>query len=159
MLLQELIDEYILLFRRGELTSSQQRELIDWLNADATHQAYYRKMLKLYACIEMTEEDLVKQMQDSVHNRLYKQIYLQRFKRKVWWLTGAAAVVIAMIGSILIMEYSRTEPTTLTPTFGEAGSSKAILTLANGEKISLTEQTHRYITTSEGWPSRALPTC
>ena len=40
MLLQELIDEYILLFRRGELTSSQQRELIDWLNADATHQAY-----------------------------------------------------------------------------------------------------------------------
>ena len=58
MLLQELIDEYILLFRRGELTSSQQRELIDWLNADATHQAYYRKMLKLYACIEMTEEDL-----------------------------------------------------------------------------------------------------
>ena len=37
MLLQELIDEYILLFRRGELTSSQQRELIDWLNADATH--------------------------------------------------------------------------------------------------------------------------
>ena len=88
MLLQELIDEYILLFRRGELTSSQQRELIDWLNADATHQAYYRKMLKLYACIEMTEEDLVKQMQDSVHNRLYKQIYLQRFKRKVWWLTG-----------------------------------------------------------------------
>ena len=78
MLLQELIDEYILLFRRGELTSSQQRELIDWLNADATHQAYYRKMLKLYACIEMTEEDLVKQMQDSVHNRLYKQIYLQR---------------------------------------------------------------------------------
>ena len=57
MLLQELIDEYILLFRRGELTSSQQRELIDWLNADATHQAYYRKMLKLYACIEMTEED------------------------------------------------------------------------------------------------------
>ena len=150
MLLQELIDEYILLFRRGELTSSQQRELIDWLNADATHQAYYRKMLKLYACIEMTEEDLVKQMQDSVHNRLYKQIYLQRFKRKVWWQTGAAAVVIAMIGSILIMEYSRTEPTTLTPTFGEAGSSKAILTLANGEKISLTEQTHRYITTSEG---------
>ena len=66
MLLQELIDEYILLFRRGELTSSQQRELIDWLNADATHQAYYRKMLKLYACIEMTEEDLVKQIQYTI---------------------------------------------------------------------------------------------
>ncbi len=67
---------------QGRTASSQQRELIDWLNADATHQAYYRKMLKLYACIEMTEEDLVKQMQDSVHNRLYKQIYLNVLRER-----------------------------------------------------------------------------
>ena len=77
MLLQELIDEYILLFRRGELTSSQQRELIDWLNADATHQAYYRKMLKLYACIEMTEEDLA-------YSEMYREAFSEDALRQAY---------------------------------------------------------------------------
>lgn len=151
MLSQELIDEYILQFRRGELSPSHQKELLDWLKADPPHQAYYKKTLKLYTCIELAEDcNPTKQMQDTVHKRLYQQIYHRRFKRNVWRVTSAAAIVIAMIGSILLWNVPGPEPTTPNQTFGEAGSSKAILTLANGEEISLTAQNRRYITTPEG---------
>lgn len=151
MLSQEVIDEYILLFRRGELSPSQQKELLDWLKADPTHQAYYQKMLQLYTCLEMSEEGyLLKQMQSSVHSRLHRQFHIQRFKRNAWRLASVAAIVVAMVGSILLWNTHNSETTTPIPTFGEAGSSKAILTLANGEKISLTEQARRYITTPEG---------
>lgn len=151
MLSQELIDEYILQFRRDELSPSQQKELLDWLKADPGHQAYYQKMLQLYACIELAENcNTPRQTQDTIHKRLHRQIHIQRFKRNAWRLASVAAIVVAMVGSILLWNTHNTETTTPIPTFGEAGSSKAILTLANGEKISLTEQARRYITTPEG---------
>ncbi len=150
MLPQELIDEYILLFRRGELSSIKQRELIDWLNADVTHQAYYRKMLKLYACIEMTENnDLTKTMQETVKKRLYKQMYIQRLKKISWKITGVAAILIIMTGSVLLWNSSNSEVISSSKTLGEIGSSKAILTLANGEKITLNEKKCQYITITE----------
>ena len=81
MLSQEVIDEYILLFRRGELPHQQQKELLDWLNADADHPAYYRKMLNLYTSIEMAEHDSqLLNMQKTIRNRIRRQILIQRFR-------------------------------------------------------------------------------
>ena len=151
MLSQEVIDEYILLFRRGELPHQQQKELLDWLNADADHPAYYRKMLNLYTSIEMAEHDSqLLNMQKTIRNRIRRQILIQRFKRDVWKLTAAAAIVIAIAGSLLLLDTRHPETGTPARTFGEAGSSKAVLTLASGKKISLTEQTQTPITTPEG---------
>lgn len=151
MLSQEVIDEYILLFREGELSPSQQKELLDWLNADADHPVYYRKMLNLYTNIEIAERDnQLQNMQKTIRNRIHRQILIQRFKRDVWKLTAAAAVVIAIAGSLLLLDTRHPETGTPVRTFGEAGSSKAVLTLADGEKISLTEQTQTPITTPEG---------
>ena len=151
MLSQEVIDEYILLFRRGGLPHQQQKELLDWLNADADHPAYYRKMLNLYTSIEMAEHDSqLLNMQKTIRNRIRRQILIQRFRRDVWKLTAAAAIVIAIAGSLLLLDSRHPEKGTPARTFGEAGSLKAVLTLADSEKISLTEQTQTHITTPEG---------
>lgn len=152
MLSQELIDEYILLFCKGELSPAQQTELLSWLNADAAHRTYYRKTLKLYACIKMAEEEgQAKEMQDTVHQRLHKQMRTRRLKSNFWKISGAAAIFIMMLGSILLWNTHNSEVTTPTRIFGDAGSSKAILTLANGEKISLNKQESKHITTPEGY--------
>lgn len=151
MLPQEHIDEYILLFHKGELSSEQQAKLSEWLKATPANRAYFRKMIKLYTCVEISgEESLMSRMQRSVQIRLYEQIRSNRRKRFLRRISGAAAIFVVIAGIALLWNLPTSEVSVPTEAFGESGSSKAILTLATSEKISLNEKEDKYITTPEG---------
>lgn len=151
MLSQEHIDEYILLFHKGELSSEQQAKLSEWLKATPANRAYFRKMIKLYTCVEISgEESLMSRMQRSVQIRLYEQIRSNRRKRFLRRISGAAAIFVVIAGIALLWNLPTSEVSVPTEAFGESGSSKAILTLATSEKISLNEKEDKYITTPEG---------
>lgn len=151
MLSQEYIDEYILLFHKGELSPKQQAALAEWLQATPANQAYFRKMIKLYTCVEISgEESLMSRMQRSVQIRLYEQIRSNRRKRFLRRISGAAAIFVILMGITLLWNLPADEVGVPTEAFGESGSSKAILTLATNEKISLNEKEDKYITTPEG---------
>ena len=151
MLPQEHIDEYILLFHKRELSSEQQAELSEWLKATPANRTYFRKMIKLYTCVEISgEENLISRMQGTVQIRLYKQIRSNRRKRFLRRISGAAAIFVVIAGIALLWDLPTPEVAVPTEAFGESGSSKAILTLATSEKISLNKKENKYITTPEG---------
>lgn len=152
MLLPDQIDEYIFLYYKQELTPEQLQELQEWLAKEPDHEKYFREMLKVYGQIRLVRnwEHL-----EQVQHRMWKRLQ-GRISRHIRWKTGmrvagVAAVFLLGIGvwwwqSEMVRSHSVKTPVA----HYEAGSAKAILHLASGEEIPLTQEAERQVAVLEG---------
>lgn len=152
MLLSERIEEYIFLYFKQELLPEQQQELEEWLAAEAVNRKYFRGMLKLYGSVDAVQrweelEAVQQRMWQGLQGRIARRVRRRRWTR----VAGVAAAV--MLGAGVCLWQLRSEPEAvaeLPVAYYEAGSSKAVLRLASGERIALTQEKNREVAELEG---------
>jgi transmembrane sensor len=134
--------------QRGEATPAQVRELDEWYEQAATEERYAEGM-------SSSEKLEAKQrMLHAINNKILsvespvKQISLYQY---ITTYSIAAAVLILAFAAIIFYQQQnrnsiiKTAQTKITP-----GRNKAVLTLGNGEKISLTDAANGQIATQSG---------
>lgn len=136
------ISEFIHKERVGEITIREKAELDQWLNEDNSHRLLYEQLTAGGEWLE--EYDRYKQISgEEAWRNIEKQIR-QRGHRSVFrWIAGAAAaVVLLVVGLPFFYNDGRDEviqPVAQTLSYDSIrpGGQKAILQLANGQKITL----------------------
>ncbi len=142
---------------RGELTPEEEMELELWLEASADNRLFFEKLsneTQFRAELQQfraADKQRVWQKTDAkiksgqAQNRPVKKLYTSRFRIAV----AAAIFIIAGIG--LYFYKSGTAPKVNTYVNDVApGNNKAILTLANGQRISLNEATNGQLAKQSG---------
>lgn len=152
MWLSNQIDEYIFLYYKKELTQEQAEDLKTWLTAAPDNRRYFRRMLKMYQRVEAVQRwEELEAMQQRMWKRLQERM-ARREHRRLWVrVASVAAVVMFGVGVALWQFGGKGEPMAERPVaYYEAGSAKAVLRLASGEQIALTEEKNREVAELEG---------
>lgn len=130
-----------------ELNEIEKAELLTWLDSNVKNQELYQTLLLQ----DLTEKK--QQLQQLHPNKIWKQLENRiKFRQKPRHLSifkYAAIIILALATGILFYKrYSTTDPqnhltaTTVSPA---PGNAKAILTLASGEKVELTNGQNFYL--------------
>lgn len=144
-------------YQNGNISEEGIQKLQDWLKKDETNIDEFAKYLALFK--ESGALSNLKQIQsEDAWSNISKSISKPEQKSKVRklhaWLPYAAAVAVLVAVSYFMIEQVRTDYD-----FGKdynfaeissIGSKKAVLTLENGQKVSLEESDKELITESDG---------
>ena len=126
---------------KGQLSESEERQLSDWRKASGENERAFQRMISEdFYTIGMEKLE----MYDSrvAYGRFLQKKYQQRRKRKflINVVRVAAVALPFIIALVLYVGLNRDEEQTLRPSLAPnilPGTSKAVLTLANGQMIPL----------------------
>lgn len=121
--------------KEGTLTSEEQALLETW----------YLELVKSGKSVPLTEDEL-----NTAFDEIWQALPVvdseadggQRVKKRGWWMPTAAVILIACTLGIYFHKFNKTEPHQLVMSSVDdflPGDNRAILTLADGEKITLND--------------------
>lgn len=134
----EIISKYI----KGNLTSGEQEELEDWRESSADHQ----KLLDEFSHFAFLEKKQIAKYlcgKEKAYQQfcLRQQAFLHRKKRYIWYRSIAALVVLSIgLTAVLYYRPEHLKEPIVVQQFLSAGESRAVLTLADGQKMYLGTQ-------------------
>lgn len=136
---EELI-EYLDLLLKGKADRERELEIEQWLGESEENRQVYREACELYYRLNYAElwdkVDAVKALKDT-------RLTLRRRAERTRWryrLAGIAAAVLICFGVVQLIQVRQPEapqPLAAVVEDVESGEMKAVLTLANGEKVQL----------------------
>jgi transmembrane sensor len=134
-------------YNRGEATKEEQRLLENWYAIESFREMakpemedYARIKAEMWQKLEgersVTDENVVGERgrENRKESAIESGIAQKPKIRTMWPRYAAAAAIAAAVAILVILTFPNKQPETITP-----GSNKAILTLANGKRISLTD--------------------
>ena len=137
---QERIYILIKKYRDNTATAAEREELLNWYRENAYHDAEFPESE------EMTGEAMLA--------RLNRETKPAKTKPVFRWVAAASAVLILGVAGLLITRLLTTDrenfPRRVAQSNIHPGGNKAILTLANGKKISLTDAGNGQIASQNG---------
>ena len=147
----DLIAKYL----TGELNGKEQAELAAWLAQSERNQAYFEQLTE-NAHLQNELERFAVPDKAEAWKRIAAETGFansQRFahpnKRIVRWVAAALVLLVSGLVAYFLFE-STTRPQPIAQQEILPGGNKAVLTLANGQKITLDETTTGEITRQEG---------
>ena len=135
MELEDLI-QYLSLWLKGKATKEQQQEIMRWLAEDEEHRRMYHQACELFYKLNYASQ------WDKIDTRkAIKNIRKSLVRRPRWGyrLAGIAALILICLGITLFMKTGNQivpEPLNVAEEV-KSGEMKAMLTLANGQKVEL----------------------
>lgn len=134
----EDIIELLPLLLKGEATQEQKKELISWLEEDEEHQRIWRDLCRLYFQLHYA-----RQWEKIDWREAKKRGCGVKKNDRFWvgwrlWFSGVAALCLISLSLLFILRH--TEHITPVPEKAElirTGEKRAVLTLANGQKVEL----------------------
>lgn len=123
----------------GLLAAEEERGLADWVNTSAEHQKLYDKMLA-GTSFQAREKLEVGINLDIVCKKIEGKIKSSVFRKRIWRAASVAAIVVCGVITTWIWTDLNTpqESSVKVAATIKPGSTKAILTLYNGEQKTLT---------------------
>ena len=126
---------------KGQLSESEERQLSDWRKASGENERAFQRMISEdFYTVEMEKVETYDYR--VAYGRFLQRKYQQRRKRKflINVVRVAAVALPFIIALVLYVGLNRDEEQTLRPSLATnilPGTSKAVLTLANGQMIPL----------------------
>lgn len=135
---EELI-EYISLLMRGKASRQQEMEIQRWLAEKEEHRQIFNEVCKV--CYKLNYTEIWNKIDTGKSVRKVQKTITERSLIRKWGygIATIAALIMIYIGIILFLPDSNPvdpKPLALAEN-GESGEMKAMLTLANGEKVEL----------------------
>lgn len=142
---KEKVMEYMLLLVHRKATLEQEEELASWLDESEENRCIYLKMLRMY--YQLNEADCwqkidtgkaVKKMRKAISHGTVRSLWQNRRAG----LVGIAALLAVSIGAVVFLQTKEKVDSLPLAVNAEvkAGEMKAMLTLANGQKVELSNK-------------------
>ncbi|MBO9152002.1 FecR domain-containing protein [Chitinophaga sp. GCM10012297] len=140
---EQLLQRYL----DGKCTPAEARELMSWLQSNGRHKALLQQMQEEFSQAFASKPSIDPEISDRMEARLLQHIgapKVVRMPRRRIWLVAASVAVLITAGVLYLLtrEISRQPPLAsqtkiIAPKDIAPGSSKAVLTLADGSTVTL----------------------
>jgi ferric-dicitrate binding protein FerR (iron transport regulator) len=130
---------------------AETEELYAWLQSSSSHRSLLVTMQREFEQAMNNRHEIPAELSDRIEKRLLEEITHHKVVRITRWRWAAAAAVILLLGSIYFIRTTPSHNITsivknTTTTDVAPGTNKAILTLANGDVVTLDSAGNKVIT-------------
>lgn len=141
---EKLLQKYL----DGQCSMAETEELYAWLQTSSSHRSLLVTMQREFEQAMNNRHEIPAELSDRIEKRLLEEITHHKIVKINRWRWVAAAAVVLLIGGIYFL---RTTPSPeVTPVVLNKdvapGTNKAILTLANGDVVTLDSTGNKVIT-------------
>lgn len=154
---EEHIINLVIDYSKGELSNEGKKELENFCKESVENQKkinHYRRLYHNGRSIGFLKQVNEEKAWNNISNAITKPTVKTKTRKLHLWVPYAAAVaIIAFVSTFLILQESNEIDFSKDYNFAqlaEAGSKKAVLTLADGSKVKLHEQTEQQISEEDG---------
>ena len=135
---EKLLQKYL----DGQCSITEAEELYTWLQSSPSHRSLLNTMQRDFEQTMNVRHEIPVEVSDRIEKRLLEDISRKKIvKLRYWRQAAAAAIVLLLAGTYFIKIAPTTRPIAATPSIKAAdvapGTNKAILTLANGDTVTL----------------------
>lgn len=144
---EQLLQKYL----DGQCSMAETEELYAWLQSSSSHRSLLVTMQREFEQAMNNRHEIPAELSDRIEKRLLEEITHHKVVRITRWRWAAAAAVILLLGSIYFIRTTPSHNITsivknTTTTDVAPGTNKAILTLANGDVVTLDSAGNKVIT-------------
>jgi len=144
---EQLLQKYL----DGQCSMAETEELYAWLQSSSSHRSLLTTMQREFEQAMNNRHEIPAELSDRIEKRLLEEITRNKIvKINRWRWVAAAAAIILLIGGIYFLRTTTSPeitPIALNTTTDVApGTNKAILTLANGDVVTLDSAGNKVIT-------------
>lgn len=135
---EKLLQKYL----DGQCNRAETEELYTWLQSSPSHRSLLNTMQREFEQTMNERHEIPAELSDRIENRLLQSITQKKIvKLRYWRQAVAAAVILLLAGTWFLKTSEKTPPLASTQSVNKnsiaPGTNKAILTLANGDTITL----------------------
>jgi ferric-dicitrate binding protein FerR (iron transport regulator) len=143
---EKLLQKYL----DGQCSMAETEELYAWLQTSSSHRSLLVTMQREFEQAMNNRHEIPAELSDRIEKRLLEEITHHKIIKINRWRWAAAAAVVLLIGGIYFLRTTTSPqmpPLALnTPKDVTPGTNKAILTLANGDVVTLDSTGNKVIT-------------
>ncbi|WP_177230269.1 FecR domain-containing protein [Chitinophaga sp. CF118] len=145
---EKLLQKYL----DGQCSITETEELYAWLQSSPAHRSLLSTMQREFEQAMNTRHEIPAEVSDRIENRLLEEITQHKVVRLHYWRWTAAAAIVLLLAGVYFIRTSSLRQTfpivAVSNSDGDVapGTNKAILTLSNGETVTLDSTGNRIIT-------------